>query len=123
MKLSGNKILITGGASGIGFGLTERFITEANSVIICGRREEVLEEVKVKFPSVITKVCDLSKEEDRIELYKWISENHSEKITLAWERNTADFIYETYNRDAVLTFGGGESMPISNPEKYFVKIQ
>mgnify|MGYP001478423284 CR=1 FL=1 len=78
MKLSGNKILITGGASGIGFGLTERFITEANSVIICGRREEVLEEVKVKFPSVITKVCDLSKEEDRIELYKWISENHSD---------------------------------------------
>ena len=78
MKLSGNKILITGGVSGIGFGLTERFITEANSVIICGRREEVLEEVKVKFPSVITKVCDLSKEEDRIELYKWISENHSD---------------------------------------------
>ncbi len=76
MKLSGNKILITGGASGIGFGLTERFIKEANSVIICGRREEALEEVKVKFPSVITKVCDLSKEEDRIELYDWISENH-----------------------------------------------
>ncbi|KFF03367.1 SDR family oxidoreductase [Flavobacterium reichenbachii] len=76
MNLSNNKILITGGASGIGFGLTERFIEENNTVIICGRRESVLDEVKAKFPSVITKVCDLSIEEERIELFKWISENH-----------------------------------------------
>ena len=78
MNLSNNKILITGGASGIGLGLTERFIQENNTVIICGRRESVLNEVKAKFPSVITKVCDLSLEEERIELYKWISENHSD---------------------------------------------
>lgn len=76
MNLSNNKILITGGASGIGLGLTERFIQENNTVIICGRRESVLNEVKAKFPSVITKVCDLSLEEERIELYKWIQENH-----------------------------------------------
>jgi len=76
MNLSNNKILITGGASGIGLGLTERFIQENNTVIICGRRESVLDEVKAKFPSVITKVCDLSLEEERIELYKWIAENH-----------------------------------------------
>lgn len=78
MKLSNNKILITGGASGIGLGLTERFILENNAVIICGRREAVLKEVKEKFPTVITKVCDLSKETDRIELYNWISTNHSD---------------------------------------------
>ncbi|MBF4508606.1 SDR family NAD(P)-dependent oxidoreductase [Flavobacterium sp. JLP] len=76
MNLSNNKILITGGASGIGLGLTERFLQENNTVIICGRRESVLNEVKTKFPSVITKVCDLSLEEDRIALYKWIQENH-----------------------------------------------
>ena len=35
MKISNNKILITGGASGIGLGLTERFIKENNTVIIC----------------------------------------------------------------------------------------
>ena len=34
MKLSGNKILITGGATGIGFALAERFIKENNIVII-----------------------------------------------------------------------------------------
>ena len=78
MKLSNNKILITGGASGIGLGLTERFIQENNTVIICGRREAALRDVKNKFPSVITKVCDLSIEEERIELYKWVSENHSD---------------------------------------------
>lgn len=78
MKLSNNKILITGGASGIGLGLTERFILENNQVIICGRRQEALKEVSDKFPAVITKVCDLSVEAGRVELYEWISENHSD---------------------------------------------
>jgi len=78
MNLSNNKILITGGASGIGLGLTERFIQESNTVIICGRREEVLQEVAKKFPNVHTRVADLSKESDRIELYNWIAENHSD---------------------------------------------
>ncbi|MBC8112395.1 MAG: SDR family NAD(P)-dependent oxidoreductase [Verrucomicrobia bacterium] len=76
MRLANNKILITGGASGIGLGLTERFIQENNTVIICGRRESLLKEVSDKFPAVITKVCDLSVEAERIELYNWISENH-----------------------------------------------
>jgi uncharacterized oxidoreductase len=78
MNLSNNKILITGGASGIGLGLTERFIQENNQVIICGRRQEALKEVSDKFPAVITKVCDLSVEAGRVELYEWISENHGD---------------------------------------------
>jgi uncharacterized oxidoreductase len=78
MKLSKNKILITGGATGIGLGLTERFIQENNVVIICGRREAVLKEVADKFPSLITKVCDLSIEAERIELYNWITKNHGD---------------------------------------------
>jgi uncharacterized oxidoreductase len=78
MKLANNKILITGGASGIGLGLTERFIKEGNTVIICGRRETILKDVANKFPTVITKVCDLSKETDRVELYNWVEQNHSD---------------------------------------------
>ena len=78
MKLANNKILITGGASGIGFGLAERFIKENNTVIICGRRESALKEAAEKLPSVITKVCDLAVEADRVELYNWIAENHSD---------------------------------------------
>ena len=78
MKISNNKILITGGASGIGLGLTERFILENNTVIICGRRESVLKETKDRFPAVITRVCDLSVEAERIKLFNWVSENHSD---------------------------------------------
>jgi len=78
MKLSNNKILITGGASGIGLGLTERFLKENNTVIICGRRDDVLNEVQSKYPSVITRVCDLTKEADRIELYNWIAAEHKD---------------------------------------------
>ena len=78
MQISNNKILITGGASGIGLGLTERFIKENNTVIICGRRESALQEVADKFPSVITRVCDLSIEAERTNLYHWIAENHSD---------------------------------------------
>ncbi len=78
MKLANNKILITGGATGIGLGLTERFIGEKNTVIICGRREQALKEVADRFPTVITKVCDLSVEAERIALYEWIAENHND---------------------------------------------
>ncbi len=78
MNIANNKILITGGASGIGLGLTERFINEGNTVIICGRRADKLREVNEKFPTVITRVCDLTLESDRIELYNWVAENHSD---------------------------------------------
>lgn len=76
MEITNNKILITGGASGIGLGLTERFIQENNTVIICGRRESVLNEVAAKFPSVITRTCDLSVAEEREQLYQWIADEH-----------------------------------------------
>jgi len=78
MKISNNKILITGGASGIGLGLTERFVKENNTVIICGRRESLLEEVSKKYPSVVTRRCDLSKTEEREGLFNWISQKHSD---------------------------------------------
>ena len=78
MKITNKKILITGGASGIGFALAERFIQDGNTVIVCGRREAVLNEAKAKLPSLITKVCDLATEKERESLYKWIAENHND---------------------------------------------
>src|SRR5436190_22322320 len=76
MRLSNNKILITGGASGIGYGLAERFIKEGNTVIICGRRKTALQEASTKLPTLITKICDLAVAEQREQLFKWISEQH-----------------------------------------------
>ncbi|HTA63757.1 MAG TPA: SDR family NAD(P)-dependent oxidoreductase [Bacteroidia bacterium] len=78
MKISNNKILITGGATGIGLGLTEQFLKENNHVIICGRRASALKEVSDKHPSVITRVCDLAVAAEREELFKWIAEKHSD---------------------------------------------
>ena len=78
MKIEQNKILITGGASGIGLGLTERFLAENNQVIVCGRREDVLQELTEKNPAVITRRCDLSSETEREELFQWIAAEHSD---------------------------------------------
>ena len=78
MQLSNKKILVTGGASGIGLGLTERFLQDGNTLIICGRREEALKAVRNQHPSVITRVCDLSMEAERIDLFNWIKEDHSD---------------------------------------------
>ena len=78
MKISDNKILITGGASGIGLGLTERFIKENNTVIICSRRESLLKEVAARHPSVITRQSDLSIASEREELFRWVEENHND---------------------------------------------
>ncbi|MCE7065000.1 SDR family oxidoreductase [Dyadobacter sp. CY326] len=78
MKASNNKILITGGASGIGFAMAERFANEQNTVIICGRREAALAEAAEKIPGLITRQCDLSSEQDRQALYDWIATEHGD---------------------------------------------
>jgi uncharacterized oxidoreductase len=73
MKLSGNTVLITGGGSGIGWALTERFLKAGSEVIICGRREDKLKEARQKYPKLHTRTCDLIKEADRISLFNWIT--------------------------------------------------
>lgn len=76
MKFSNNKILITGGATGIGLGLVQRFVETGNTVIICGRRESALQEAATQFPGIITRVCDLTSKTDRKALYEWVRSTH-----------------------------------------------
>lgn len=75
MKLSGNTILITGGASGIGLAFAENFLKSGNKVIVVGRQENKLAAAKEKFPELHTRVCDVSKEEERIQLYEWVTKS------------------------------------------------
>jgi uncharacterized oxidoreductase len=82
MKISNNKILITGGATGIGYGLAERFVREGNTVIICGRRESALQEAAASLPGIITRVCDLGSEPERIALYEWVQAEHPDLTVL-----------------------------------------
>ncbi|SFH24111.1 SDR family oxidoreductase [Pontibacter chinhatensis] len=71
MNLGGNTVLITGGATGIGFALAERFLKAGSEVIICGRREEKLQEAQRKHPALHIRVCDVAEEAQRVELFEW----------------------------------------------------
>jgi uncharacterized oxidoreductase len=71
MKTSQNTILITGGATGFGLALAEILLRNDNEVIICGRRQDKLDEAKSKLPSVHIKQCDVSIESNRKELIEW----------------------------------------------------
>jgi uncharacterized oxidoreductase len=82
MNLSGHTVLITGGASGIGRAFAERFIKAGSTVIVCGRRESRLQEFKEQFPQVHTRVCDLTKESDRVNLFEWVTQEHPEMNVL-----------------------------------------
>ena len=78
MRTNGNTILITGGATGIGFALAEAFVKEGNKVLICGRREAKLKEARGKLPQIQARQCDLSKKEDRESFCDWVRDNHKD---------------------------------------------
>jgi len=75
VETKNNTILITGGATGIGFSLAETLINAGNKVIICGRREGKLKEAKDKLPQIQVKVCDVSREKERESLLNWVKDN------------------------------------------------
>ena len=78
LRISGNTILITGGATGIGLALAEAFLRVENKVIICGRREDKLVQAKDKFSKLQTMKFDVANPEDRDRLYHWVIENHKD---------------------------------------------
>jgi uncharacterized oxidoreductase len=75
MEISGNTVLITGGATGIGYAMVESFLEVGNEVIICGRREERLLKAQKKHPELYIKVCDVADEVDRRTLVEWATAN------------------------------------------------
>ncbi|MGD0729420.1 MAG: SDR family oxidoreductase [Candidatus Micrarchaeaceae archaeon] len=73
MNTRNNTVLITGGATGIGFALAESFLKLGNKVIICGRREDKLKEAEQKCPDLYTIRCDLSSKKECELLYQHIA--------------------------------------------------
>ena len=60
MKLTGRTILITGGSAGIGLAFALKFLELGNQVIVTGRRQAVLDEVKAKYPKLHTLQSDVA---------------------------------------------------------------
>ena len=75
MKTTGNTILITGGATGIGLALAEVFLKAGNEVIICGRRKQRLLEAQSLLPEVQIKTCDVTDAAERQALFEWTVAN------------------------------------------------
>lgn len=71
MNLEKNVVLVTGGASGIGLALAEKFAKAGSEVILCGRNEAKLLAAKAKSPHFHIRVCDVSKPEERVLLRDW----------------------------------------------------
>jgi uncharacterized oxidoreductase len=78
MKISGNTIVITGGATGIGLALTEALIKEGNEVIVCSRNEANLKKAADRMAGLHTRRCDLSSPEGCASLHEWIIDSFPE---------------------------------------------
>ena len=75
MNVKGNTVLITGGATGIGLSLVKEFVDAGNEVIICGRRQDKLNEAKKLYPAIHIKQIDLSHSHEREALHYWINKD------------------------------------------------
>lgn len=60
MRLSGRTILITGGSAGIGLAFALKFLELGNEVIVTGRRQAVLDEVRSRYPKLHTIQSDIA---------------------------------------------------------------
>ncbi|HEX6497147.1 MAG TPA: SDR family NAD(P)-dependent oxidoreductase [Acidobacteriaceae bacterium] len=60
MKLTGRTILITGGSAGIGLAFALKFLELGNEVIVTGRRQSTLEQVKANYPKLHTIQSDVA---------------------------------------------------------------
>jgi uncharacterized oxidoreductase len=76
MEFNANTVLITGGGSGIGFALAERFIQAGSQVVICGRREYRLKEAQSKYPQLGIRMCDVAKPAERTALFDWVTQTY-----------------------------------------------
>jgi short chain dehydrogenase len=60
MKLTNRTILITGGSAGIGLAFAQKFLELGNHVIVTGRRQSILDELKANYPKLHTIKSDVA---------------------------------------------------------------
>jgi len=75
MKINENTVLITGGATGIGYSMAKYFHKRGNTIIICGRREDRLAQIAKELQGIHTFKCDVANPDDRKALFQYVSDN------------------------------------------------
>ena len=78
MKLTSNTILITGGASGIGYELTKQLTALGNTILITGRDQTKMDRAKAAFPKIHTFRSDVSDPEAIASLYEKVTKQFPE---------------------------------------------
>lgn len=76
MDLAGHTALVTGGGSGIGFVIAQRFLAAGSTVIICGRNRWRLDAAAKEAPGLVTRQIDVADAAARNELIEWVATNH-----------------------------------------------
>ena len=100
MKISGNTIFIPGGTSGIGLGLALRFQAAGNTVIIAGRRTELLDSIAAEHPGIQTIALDTTDADAVVAVSREVQQRWPETnvlltmagIMLPENVHTADFL-------------------------------
>jgi uncharacterized oxidoreductase len=96
MRLQDQTILITGGSSGIGLALA-KCLSGKNTVIICGRSQEKLDEARKLVPEIHTFRCDIAFRSERENLFHYLKTNQPSLSVLI---NNAAIVHKTnFNMD------------------------
>src|SRR5258705_12861502 len=78
MELTSNTILITGGASGIGYELTKQLTALGNAILITGRDQAKMDRAKAAFPKIHTFRSDVSDPKAIATLYEEVTKQFPE---------------------------------------------
>ena len=103
MTPNNHTVLITGGATGIGFALAKKFHSEGNRVILVGRREDALRQAAAQLSGCLIAVADVSQETDRERLVRDFPDvsilvnNAGVQFTQPFATQTADQIAQEIN--------------------------
>lgn len=111
MDLAGNTVLITGGGSGIGLALAQRFLKAGSEVVVCGRRANVLEQAKSRHPGLHTLTADVATDAGRRELLQRVGQDFPNLNVLVnnagiqnWAKALEEQDWDKYRQEIVVNF-------------------